>query len=65
MMSAEATPNQREEGAMGQQKTLYLCDPSKNKECKKIACQIRCKLTRDIKNAKFDSNGKPIIKVVV
>lgn len=24
---------------------IYLCDPEKNKECKKTCCQKECKLT--------------------
>ena len=50
---------------MSEKKTLYLCDPSKNKECKKNKCQIKCKLTKYVEFAKLDKNGKPVSKIVV
>ena len=46
---------------MPYKKTLYLCDPCKNKECKKATCQIKCKLTSNVKFAKFGKDEKPII----
>lgn len=42
-------------------KILYLCDPSKNKECKKTVCQIICRHTTSLHFAKLDDKGKPII----
>lgn len=41
--------------------TLYLCEPSKNKECKKVTCQHICRHTRKKDCAKLDQNGMPII----
>lgn len=46
---------------MKKEKTLYLCDPHKNKECQKSSCQIKCKLTTNKEFAKTDENGKEII----
>lgn len=40
---------------------LYLCDPCKNTECQKSACQKQCKLTAKREFAKIDEDGKPII----
>lgn len=45
---------------MNKRKTLYLCDPSKNKECKKHSCQRICRHTTKRECAKLDENGKPI-----
>ena len=60
------TPRYPEEvRKMSEKKTLYLCDPSKNKECKKNTCQIKCKLTKYVEFAKLDKNGKPVSKIVV
>lgn len=43
---------------------LYLCDPEKNKECKKIACHTRhrheCEATDHAEFAMLDDEGKPI-----
>lgn len=50
---------------MRKKKTLYLCDPSKNKECTKQTCQIKCKVTTKVEFAKLDNNGKPVFKIVV
>ena len=45
--------------------TFYVCDPSKNKNCHKNTCQVRCKLTPDVKFAKLDEEGNPIVEIVV
>lgn len=43
---------------------LYLCDPEKNKECKKTGCFTRyqhcCEATNKAECAVLDNEGKPI-----
>lgn len=48
-------------------KKLYLCDPDKNKQCKKTSCAYNkeakyhfCKLTSDRRYAQLDDKGEPI-----
>lgn len=48
---------------MKKKKILYLCDPSKNKECKKTVCQTQCKYTLNSAFAKADNKGNPIIVI--
>lgn len=45
-------------------KICYLCDPNKNKECRKTSCQKRCFCTQKEEYAMLDENGKPIVKYV-
>ena len=49
-------------------KTLYLCDPEKNKTCRKSCCvhnplaiDCICKATVHLEFAKLDESGKPIL----
>ena len=46
---------------------LFMCDPSKNKKCKKTTCIYRnvpeplCYRTKDESCARLDENGRPIV----
>ena len=42
----------------GNKKIIYLCDPKKNKGCKKIACQDSCICTLKKECAVLDENGE-------
>ncbi|MBQ7071260.1 MAG: hypothetical protein IJM87_08285 [Ruminococcus sp.] len=48
-------------------KKLYLCDPDKNRQCKKTSCLYNkdspyptCLLTSDRRYAQLDDKGEPI-----
>jgi len=49
--------------------TVYYCDPEKNTECRKICCAHKmtileggtCFITYDLKFARTDANGEPVI----
>ena len=50
----------------------YLCDPKKNKQCKKTSCAYNksakyqnCKATTDYRFAQLDDKGNPIISAIV
>ena len=50
-------------GAYNPNEKLYLCDPQKNRDCKKTSCFINygpCKFTKDKKYAVTDENGKAL-----
>lgn len=46
---------------MKKEKTLYLCDPHKNKECEKTNCQTKCKFTD---NKKFAVKGNKLDRAI-
>ena len=43
-------------------RTFYLCDPKKNTSCLKKMCQKLSFSTTNIKCAKEDKNGNPIVE---
>ena len=66
MLEAIPTDEQLTRCSTSREKTtFYVCDPSKNKNCHKTTCQVRCKLTPDVEFAKLDEEGNPIVEIVV
>ena len=58
----------KQEQALADRKTLYLCDWRKNTECRKTSCffnptsQYRtCYMTTELEKALLDEQGKPIV----
>ena len=54
-----------------EKKTWYLCDPEKNKECRKMGCMHNaasisksCELTSHPEFEKMDEDGNPVIHSV-
>lgn len=51
---------------MKKEKTFYLCDPHKNKECEKTNCQTKCKFTDNKKFAvKWNKLDRAIAEAIV